>query len=103
MDAVQFGQYAPHRRLLVHLSDTHLLAGNAPSAASTTRRRVLRAPSRRFERLGTRPDAIVVTGDLTDLGEAEAYQALRGAIDPVAERLGAPVVWVAATTTSDPR
>ena len=27
---VQFGQYAPARRTLLHVSDTHLLAGNPP-------------------------------------------------------------------------
>jgi 3',5'-cyclic AMP phosphodiesterase CpdA len=37
----------------------------------------------------------VFTGDLTDLGEPEAYRALRAAVEPWAERLGAPVVWVA--------
>jgi 3',5'-cyclic AMP phosphodiesterase CpdA len=47
------------------------------------------------ERTGVRPDAIVFTGDLTDLGEPEAYAALRQSVEPVAERLGAPVVWVA--------
>lgn len=47
------------------------------------------------EATGVRPDAVVFTGDLTDLGEPEAYRALREAVEPWAERLGAPVVWVA--------
>jgi 3',5'-cyclic-AMP phosphodiesterase len=92
---VQFGQYPPARRTLLHLSDTHLLAGNRPlggrfdTAANLTR--TLEAA----EAIGIRPDAIVFTGDLTDLGEPEAYEALRQAVEPVAARLGAPVVWVA--------
>ena len=92
---VQFGQYPPARRTLLHLSDTHLLAGNRPlggrfdTAANLTR--TLEAA----EAIGIRPDAIVFTGDLTDLGEPEAYEALRQAVEPVATRLGAPVVWVA--------
>ena len=92
---VQFGQYPPARRTLLHLSDTHLLAGNRPlggrfdTAANLTR--TLEAA----EAIGIRPDAIVFTGDLTDLGEPEAYEALLQAVEPVAERLGAPVVWVA--------
>lgn len=92
---VQFGQYPPARRTLLHLSDTHLLAGNRPlggrfdTAANLTR--TLEAA----EAIGIRPDAIVFTGDLTDLGEPEAYEALRKAVEPVAARLGAPVVWVA--------
>src|SRR5690606_3332550 len=35
------------------------------------------------------------TGDLTDLGEPEAYRALRAVVEPLAARLGSPVVWVA--------
>jgi 3',5'-cyclic AMP phosphodiesterase CpdA len=93
--SVQFGQYPPARRTLVHLSDTHLLAGNVPlggrfdTAANLTR--TLQA----VRRLGIRPDAIVFTGDLTDLGEPEAYRALRAAVEPLADELGAPLVWVA--------
>lgn len=93
--AVQFGQYPPARRTLLHISDTHLLAGNPPlggrfDTAANLARTLVAA-----EATGIRPDAIVFTGDLTDLGEPEAYAALRAAVEPVAERLGAPVVWVA--------
>ena len=89
-----FGQYPPPRRLLVHVSDTHLLkngelGGRYDTAANL--RRTLEAVAA----LGVSPDAIVFTGDLADLGEPEAYAALREAVDPVAEQLGAPVVWVA--------
>src|SRR3546814_6879482 len=74
---VQFGQHPPARRVIVHVSDTHLLAadqrlaGRYDTAANLTR--TLEA----VESLGVRPDAIVFTGDLTDLGEPEAYRALR--------------------------
>ncbi|MFK4837632.1 phosphodiesterase [Microbacterium sp. ZW T2_14] len=92
---VQFGQHPPARRTLLHISDTHLLAGNVPlggrfdTAANLTQALIA------AEATGIRPDAIVFTGDLTDLGEPEAYTALREAVEPVAERLGAPVVWLA--------
>lgn len=41
------------------------------------------------------PSAIVVTGDLADLGEPDAYRRLRAAVEPVAAELDTPVVWVA--------
>jgi len=93
--SVQFGQYPPARRTIVHLSDTHLLAGDAALGGRYDTSANLRRTLESVERLGIRPDAIVFTGDLTDLGEPAAYAALRGAVEPVAERLGAPVIWVA--------
>ena len=93
--SVQFGQYPPARRTLLHLSDTHLLAAGQRLAGrfdtSVNLARALEAA----EATGIRPDAIVFTGDLTDLGEPDAYTALRAAVEPFAERMGAPVVWVA--------
>ncbi len=93
--AVQFGQHPPARRTLVHVSDTHLLAGDRPLGGRYDTRRSLARTLAAVEALEIRPDAIVFTGDLTDLGEPEAYRALRAAVEPVAERLGAPLVWVA--------
>lgn len=92
---VQFGQYPPARRVLLHLSDTHLLAGNPPLGGRIDTAANLARTLEAVEALGIRPDAIVFTGDLTDLGEPDAYRALRAAVEPVAERLDAPVVWVA--------
>jgi 3',5'-cyclic AMP phosphodiesterase CpdA len=92
---VQFGQYPPARRTLLHLSDTHLLAANAPLGGHYDTAANLARTLTAAEATGIRPDAIVFTGDLTDLGEPEAYAALRSAVEPVAQRLGAPVVWVA--------
>ena len=93
--SVQFGQYPPAQRTILHLSDTHLLAGDVPLGGRYDTAANLRRTLASVEALGIRPDAIVFTGDLTDLGEPEAYAALRTAIEPVAARLGAPVVWVA--------
>jgi 3',5'-cyclic AMP phosphodiesterase CpdA len=96
MDApVQFGQYPPPRRTLLHISDTHLLAGNPPLGGRFDTAANLARTLEAAEATGIRPDAIVFTGDLTDLGEPEAYTALRAAVEPVAARLGAPVVWLA--------
>jgi len=95
MDAVQFGQHPPARRVIVHLSDTHLMAGNAPLGGRYDTAANLTAALAAVERTGIRPDALVFTGDLTDLGEPDAYAMLRAAAEPFAERLGAPLVWVA--------
>ncbi|MFT4305836.1 MAG: phosphodiesterase [Microbacterium sp.] len=95
MTPVQFGQHPPARRVLLHLSDTHLLAGDRLLGGrydtATNLARTLAA----IERQGAAPDAIVVTGDLTDLGEPAAYAALREVVEPVAARLDAQLVWVA--------
>jgi 3',5'-cyclic AMP phosphodiesterase CpdA len=93
--AVRFGQHPPARRVIVHVSDTHLLAAGQQLAGRYDTAANLARTLEAVEGLGVRPDAIVFTGDLTDLGEPEAYQALRDAVEPVAARLGAPVLWVA--------
>lgn len=92
---VRFGQYPPARRTLLHLSDTHLLADNRALAGRFDTAANLARTLEAAEATGIRPDAIVFTGDLTDLGEPAAYAALREAVAPVAARMGAPVVWVA--------
>jgi 3',5'-cyclic AMP phosphodiesterase CpdA len=93
--SVQLGQYPPARRTLLHLSDTHLLAGNRPLGGRFDTAANLARTLEAAEATGIRPHAVVFTGDLTDLGEPEAYAALRAVVEPFAERLGAPVVWIA--------
>jgi len=96
---MQFGQHAPAQRTIVHLSDTHLLAAGAPLGGRYDTEANLHRTLARLEQLsgdGTvRIDALVFTGDLTDLGEPEAYLRLRELVEPAAARMGAPVVWVA--------
>ncbi|WZH36994.1 MAG: phosphodiesterase [Microbacterium enclense] len=95
MASVQFGQHAPARRVILHLSDTHVLAGDRLLGERYDTAANLRRTLDAAEATGVRPDAVVFTGDLTDLGEPEAYRALRAAVEPWAARLGAPVIWVA--------
>ena len=45
-------------------------------------------------RLGDTLDAIVVTGDVTDLGEADAYRRVRAAVEPLVDATGADLIWV---------
>jgi Icc protein len=91
----QFGLHPPARRTIVHLSDTHLLAANRPLGGRYDTAANLEATLAAVTRTGIRPDAIVVTGDLTDLGEPDAYRSLRDTVEPFAAALDAPVVWVA--------
>lgn len=95
MASVHFGQHAPAARVILHLSDTHLLGGDRLLGDRYDTARHLRRTLAAAEATGVRPDAVVFTGDLTDLGEPEAYRALRAEVEPWAARLGAPVVWVA--------
>jgi Icc protein len=71
-------------RFLAVLSDTHLTAD--PTSADT-----LRAALAVVE-AGARPDALLLPGDLAADGDPEAYRLLRAVVDPVAARLGVPVV-----------
>ena len=82
-------------RILLHISDTHLRAASTPrlfdaldGAAQLTRALDV------IEESGVRPDAVVFTGDLVDLGERGAYADLRALVEPFADRIGARVLWV---------
>jgi len=79
---------------LLHISDTHLLAGGGSLYDRVPSEQHLRRLFAEFEASGARPDAIVFTGDLADRGEPDAYRRLRGIVEPVADDLGARVVWV---------
>lgn len=88
-----FSQHPSAERVVVHVSDTHLLDGRALYGSidsDTPLRRLLE----RLVASGGQVDALVFTGDLADRGETGAYRRLRDLVEPFAERLGAAVVWV---------
>lgn len=87
-------EYPAPERVLLHLSDTHLRAPGPQLFDRIDGREHLARALDAIEASGVHPDAIVFTGDLVDLGERRAYAALRALVEPFAERLGAPVVWV---------
>jgi Icc protein len=87
-------EYPNAERVLLHLSDTHLRAkGSRLFDLVDASERLARALGA-IEGSGVRPDAVVFTGDLADLGEAGAYADLRALVDPFADRIGARVFWV---------
>ena len=94
MQHPQLGRYPAARHVIAQVSDTHLLRGGEPLAGVADTVEALAQVSGQLERLGGGVDAIVVTGDVADLGEPDAYRLARSALEPLAERMGARLVWV---------
>ena len=90
-----FGRHQPASHTIIHVSDPHFLAGGAQLADRFDVERSFARTLEAIRAVHPAPSAIVITGDLTDLGEPDAYRRLRDAVEPVAAELGAPVVWVA--------
>lgn len=80
--------------MIAHISDTHLLAGGRRLYDAVDTAQNLERALVQLERSDIRPEALVFTGDLADLGEPEAYATLKNLVEPVAARLGAQVIWV---------
>jgi len=88
-------EYPAPERVLLHLSDTHLRAPSTPQLFGTIDgEEHLASAIRVIEASGVRPDAVVFTGDLVDLGEPLAYERLRALVEPFASRIGARILWV---------
>lgn len=87
-------QYPRPKHFLLHLSDTHLVGGDELLYDTVDADGHLRRLFDEFEASGSRPEAIVFTGDLADKGDPAAYLKLRSIVEPVAERLGARLIWV---------
>ncbi|MDR2997017.1 MAG: phosphodiesterase [Microbacterium sp.] len=90
-----FGRHEAASHTIIHLSDPHLLAGRARHAGGADSDANLARTLQAVRRVHPAPSAIVVTGDLADFGEPDAYRRLRAALEPVASDLGCPIVWVA--------
>ncbi|EMY32669.1 phosphohydrolase [Arthrobacter crystallopoietes BAB-32] len=86
-------QYPHPTHVVVHLSDTHLVAGTTLYGSVDSQARLVQILDE-LEGSGVRPDVIAVTGDLTDKGDPLAYEKLREMVEPVAVRLGAELIWV---------
>lgn len=92
--AEQLGRYPAARRVIAHLSDTHLLQGGARLGGVVDTVGALEQTVAQLSRLGDRLDAVIVTGDVADLGEPDAYGIARAMLEPLAESAGARLVWV---------
>ncbi len=89
---MQLGQHAPASHVIAHVSDTHFGAGTATVYAGTDPSRHLEGVMSRLSIV--RPDAIVFTGDIADLGEPEAYDAVASIVVDAAADMGAELIWV---------
>jgi Icc protein len=90
-----FGTHEPASHVLIHVSDPHFLAGGVRLGGRYDVEENFARTLEAIRAVHPHPTAIVVTGDLADLGEPDAYRRLRAAVEPVAEELESPVVWVA--------
>lgn len=90
-----FGSDPVASHTIVHLSDPHFLAGGERLIGRVDVEANLARMLEAVAAAAPQPDAIVITGDLADLGEPDAYRRLKAMLEPAAERLGAPLVWVA--------
>lgn len=89
-----FSQYPEPDHTLVHLSDTHFLADHGPLFGKVDTDRGLRRALDRLRGELERADLIVITGDVADLGEPEAYERVAAIVEPAAADLGAELLWV---------
>ena len=89
----RMAEYPRPHHCLLHISDTHLVDGGGRLYGGVDSELRLEQVMTDVRNSGVRPDALVFTGDLTDKGEAGAYEKLRALVEPVAEELGAQIVW----------
>lgn len=89
------------RHLIVQISDIHLVPTGEfkPGVAPLLN---LDAALRRLRDAGLRPDAVLLTGDLTDGGDAASYAALRTAVEDFAGATGAAIVALAGNHDARP-
>lgn len=90
-----FGRHEPASHVLIHVSDPHFLAEGARLGGRYDVEANFARTLDAIRSVHPHPSAIVVTGDLADLGEPDAYRRLRAAVEPVADELDAPLIWVA--------
>jgi 3',5'-cyclic AMP phosphodiesterase CpdA len=94
---VHRARVAEHPRpdhVIAHISDTHLIASDGDLHGDVDADARLSELLERLEGSRIHPDALIFTGDLADTGQPDAYRKLRGLVEPLADRLGAEVIWV---------
>ena len=99
---VRLTEYPRAGHFLVHFSDTHLVAGDELLYSKVDSDSHLSEALSELEASGARPDALIFTGDLADRGQPAAYTKLRAMVEPVAQRMGAKLIWLMGNHDSRP-
>lgn len=89
----RIAEYPRPNHFILHFSDTHLISGDGELYDDVNADSHLRQIFAELEASNARPEAMVFTGDIADVGELNAYHKIRSIVEPVAERLGAKVIW----------
>jgi Icc protein len=92
MDTMGIVMLTSPTRTIVHLSDPHILPSADDRLHGVDTLAELRLILTRLEDQGTRPDGIIVSGDLANSGDLDSYRRLRLVLDEARERFDAPVV-----------
>jgi Icc protein len=80
-------------RVIIQISDVHIV-GDGRLHDQVDSLDNLVSILRSVEEAGSPPDLLLFTGDLADKGEPEAYRRFRAAVEPAAERMGVPVLYL---------
>lgn len=94
MDRRGVAEHPRPDHVIAHISDTHLVSGDADLYGNVDADARLCELLERLEGSQTRLDALIFTGDLADTGQPDAYRKLHELVEPLATRLGADVIWV---------
>lgn len=86
-------EYPNASHVLFHFSDTHLLSGDDKLYGSVDADERLRQIFDEVKASGARPDAMVFTGDIADIGDIEAYEKARNMVEELAKENGAKIIW----------
>lgn len=91
MQLVQ-AEYPTPNHVLVHISDPHFVAEGLLYGEMDPRPGLVEVLDA-IERSRIQPDALIVSGDLTDKGREEAYRQIRTLCDGYAARMGTRIIW----------
>jgi len=79
--------------VIVQISDVHIAGTGDPHPSLDTEEALVQILGA-VEKAGDRPDLLLFTGDLADKGEPNAYRRFLAAVEPFAERMGVPTLFL---------